>query len=534
MIGLAVLLGTAAAGYGLAQRFRLPVIPLLLALGFVMSLTGLAPGREASRFILDFGLAFLVFTAGVELNPRRFLHQTRPVLWVAIGQFALVGLAAFAVARWMGFGTVPGLYMAFATSASSTLVVVRQLKSRQQMFEPFGRLVTGVLLVQDLLLILAIVVLGHLGEGPAAVLQASASLLALAGTAVFLHWRVFPWIERTLRPDEETLLMISLALLFSFLAVSDALGIPLIAGAFLAGFVLSVFPINGLVRGLLGSLAEFFQAIFFAALGALVVFSSPWIVVQALGFSLLVLLITPPVVTVLAEWQGLSSRNAIESGLLLAQTSELSLVLGLVGVAGGHLGPENFSVIALTCATTMILTPFLATDRVTWKLLHWHPGRQTSDGFFGFENHTVLIGLGSSGMWIVKELRDAGHHVLVIDDDASVIAGCERNRIPCLRGDGSDPRILRRAGAKEARLIVATLPRPADVVKIARFAGEVPVVARIFDAGDARAVEEAGGFPVLSSEAALEKFLEWFDKSHPRPGPTPTDKAADSVRADAG
>jgi len=513
MNGLAVLLGTAAAGYGLAQRFRLPVIPLLLVLGFGISLTGFAPGHGTSQSILEFGLAFLVFTAGIELNPRRFLHQTRPVLWVAIGQFTLVGVAALGVARWMGFGTVPGLYMAFAMAAGSTLVVVRQIKSQQQMFEPFGRLVTGVLLVQDMLLILMIVVLGHLGEGPAAMIQASAGLLALMAVAAFLHWHAFPWIVRALRPDEETLLMISLALLFSFLAASHALGIPLIAGAFLAGFVLSVFPVNGLVRGLLGSLAEFFQAIFFAALGALVVFSSPWIVVQALGFSLLVLLVTPLVVTVLAEWQGLSSRSAIESGLLLAQTSELSLVLGLVGVKCGHLSMENFSVIALTCASTMVLTPFLATDRVTWKILHWHPGRQASDGFFGFQNHAIIIGLGSSGMWVVKELKNAGHQLLVIDDDASVIAGCERNRIPCLRGDGSDPRVLQRAGAQEARLIVAALPRPADVVKIARFAGKVPVVARIFDAGDARAVAEAGGLPVLSSEAALEKFLEWFDKS---------------------
>jgi CPA2 family monovalent cation:H+ antiporter-2 len=518
MNGLAVLLGIAAVGYGLALRFRLPVIPLLLVLGFVVSLTGIAPDPAALRFILDFGLAFLVFTAGIELSPRRFLHQTRPVLWVTLGQFVLVGLAAFAAARGMGFGKVPSLYMAFAMAASSTLVVVQQLKSQQQMFESFGRLVTGVLLVQDMILILVIVVIGRLGDGPVAMLQASGSLLALGAVAGLLHWRVFPWIERALRPDEETLLMISLGLLFAFLGASHALGIPLIAGAFLAGFVLSVFPINGLVRGLLGSLAEFFQAIFFAALGSVVVFSSPWIVLQALGFSLLVLLLTPLVVTILAEWQGLSSRSAIESGLLLAQTSELSLVLGIVGVAGGHLGMENFSVIALTCAITMILTSFLATDRVTWKLLHWHPGRQTSAGFFGFQNHAVLIGLGSSGMWVVKELKDAGHHVLVIDDDASVIAGCERNRIPCLRGDGSDPRILRLAGAREARLIVATLPRPTDVMKIIRFAGDVPVVARIFDAEDAQAVQEAGGFPVLSSEAALEKFLEWFDKSYPKRG----------------
>jgi len=512
VIGLAVLLGSAAAGYGLAQRFRLPVIPLLLILGFAASLTGLAPEQEASKFLLDFGLAFLVFTAGIELNPRRFLRQTRPVLWVAIGQFLLVGLAGYGLASWIGFEMVASLYMGFATAASSTLVVVRQLKSQQQMFEPFGRLVTGVLLIQDLILIFLIVVLGRIGDGAPAIAQAVASVVALAGVAAALHVWVFPWMERALRPDEETLLMISLALLFAFLAAAGALGLPLIAGAFLAGFVLSTFPINGLVRGLLGSLTEFFQAIFFAALGSLVVFSSPWIVPQALAFALIVLVITPPAVTFLAEWQGLSSRSAIESGLLLAQTSELSLVLGLVGVSTGHLGIESFSVIALTCALTMVLTPFVATDRFTWKLLHWHPGRQSSDGFFGFQNHAVIIGFGSSGMWVVKELQDAGHRVLVIDDDASVIAGCERSRIACLRGDGCDPRLLRRAGLAEARLVVATLPRSADVIKIIKLAADVPVVARVFEEEDARAVEQAGGFPVLSSEAALEKFLEWFDR----------------------
>jgi len=514
MTGLAVLLASAAAAYGLAQRFRLPVIPLLLVLGFAASLTGHAPDRETTKFLLDFGLAFLVFAAGIELNPRRFLGQARPVAWVGIGQFAIVGAAGFAAAHWMGMETVPALYMAFATAASSTLVVVRQLKSQQQMFEPFGRLVTGVLLIQDLILIIAIVVLGRLGEGAAAVGLAVLGVLALSASAAFLHLWGFPWFERKLKPDEETLLMVALALLCLFAAASSLLGIPLIAGAFLAGFVLSAFPVNGLVRGLLGSLTEFFQALFFAVLGSLVVFSGPWIVPQALGFALLVLLLTPPVVTLLAEWQGLSSRSAIESGLLLAQTSELSLVLGLVGVAGGHLDKESFSVIALTCAFTMTLTPFLATDRVTWKLLHWHPGRQGSDGFFGFRNHALIIGFGSSGMWVVKELQDAGHQVLVIDDDTSVIAGCERSRIACLRGDGCDPRLLRRAGLKDARLIVATLPRAADVVKVVQLAEGVPVVARIFEEDDARIVRAAGGHPVLSSEAALEKFLEWFDRGN--------------------
>lgn len=513
MTELAILLVTAGAGYGLSQWLRLPVIPFLLALGILLSIIGLAPERESAKFLVQFGLAFLVFHAGIELNPRRFLRQTKSVVWVAAGQFALVGLGGYLIARQMGLTHMGSLYMALATAASSTLVVVRQLKTQQQMFQPFGRLVTGVLLIQDAALILAIVILSRIGEGTGTVLASVGALIGMGGAAYLVHAYVLPWFERVVQPDEETLLLVALSLLFIFVGVAGAVGLPVIAGAFLAGFTLSVFPLNGLVRGLLGSLAEFFQAIFFAALGSLVVFSSMWIIPQSLVFALLVLLITPPIVTFLAEWQGQSSRNAIESGLLLAQTSELSLILGIVGIGSGYLSIENFSVVVLTCVLTMTLTPFLATDGVTWKLMHWHPGRQGSQGFAGFENHAILIGFGSSGMWVVKELQEGGMRVLVIDEDASVIASCERNRIACLRGDGSDPKLLSRAGLRESRLVIANLPRPADVLKVIHFAEGTPVVARVFESTDARRISEAGGYPVLSSEAALKKFLLWFAKT---------------------
>jgi len=519
MTGVVALLFAAGAGYGIAQRFRIPVIPVLLAIGIGLSAAGFAPGRESAEFLVEFGLAFLVFHAGIELNPRRFTGQVRTVVWVAVGQFALLGGAGFLLARQMGFGLLASLYLGLATAASSTLVVVRQLKAQQQMFQPFGRLVTGVLLLQDTATIAAIVVLAKLPAGLAGTARGTAGFLALAGLAAILHLRVLPWFGRVVRPDEELLLIVSLGLLGAFALLAKALGIPVIAGAFLAGFSLSVFPVNGLVRGQLGSLAEFFQALFYAALGSLVVFSSPWIFLHALAFAGLVLLLTPPAVAFLAEWQGQTSRSAIESGLLLAQTSELSLVLGLVGVGTGVLDLEAYSVITLTCAITMTLTQFVATDEMTWKVMHWHPGRKLNEGFAGFSGHAVLAGLGSSGMWVIKELQNHGYRVLVIDEDSSVIATCERARIACLRGDAGDPRLLRRAGVSEARLVIATLPRPTDIIKVVEHAAPAPVIARIFEEADAREVRRAGGHPVLSSEAAMRKFLDWFEKTpFPSPG----------------
>jgi Kef-type K+ transport system membrane component KefB len=66
-----------------------------------------------------------------------------------------------------------------------------------------------------------------------------------------------------LQPDEETLLLVVLAILFLFIGAGDLLELPLVAGAFLAGVSLSTFPVRGIVRGQLSSLSDFFLAIFF-------------------------------------------------------------------------------------------------------------------------------------------------------------------------------------------------------------------------------------------------------------------------------
>lgn len=85
---------------------------------------------------------------------------------------------------------------------------------------------------------------------------------------------------------------------------------------------------------------------------------------QAGIYSLVVIFVTPPLVALVAEWRGLNARAAIETGLLLAQTSEYSLLLGLSGVALGHVSQETFSVLALTTVITMTMTPFWVGKRL--------------------------------------------------------------------------------------------------------------------------------------------------------------------------
>lgn len=524
----ATLLLTAATAYGLARWLKLPSLPLLIASGMALNLSGLIPPdlglgdaadaetedshTGAAMRMLEFGLVFLVFASGIELTPRRFAKQGPVVAWIGTLQFAVFALIGIATARWLvGFGWLESVYLGFGLAASSTLVVVRQLRMRQAMFEPFGRVVTGVLLLQDAALVLVIVVLARVTDGFASLALGLGEVVLLGGVAWLAQRHLIPALVRRMKPDEESLLLWLVAVLFLFVGIAFALGLPPIVGAFAGGFAFSAFPLNGLVRGQLSSVTDFFHALFFVALGALVGVpdASQWW--HALQFSLMVLIFTPPLVTAIAEWRGMHTRSSIESGLLLAQTSEFSLLLGLSGLALGHVSADGFEVLAMTTMITMTVTPFISREGVARWLLPFHPFRRRGEVPESPHGHIVVLGFGKAGMWTVKPLRDAGEEVLVVDDDAVVCNELSRRGIEVLRGDGSEEHILERAGASKAKLVICSMRRVGDAVKVLESLKGVPVMVRVFEKHEAEAVERAGGIPIHTAAAAADTFMAWLN-----------------------
>lgn len=513
----ALLLGVAAAAYAFAKYFRLPSVPVLIGAGMLMSLGGLVPeelgiGKSVgSMNLLELGLVFLVFASGVEMNPRRFGKFNKAVMWVAAAQFILALLSGFVCARWLGVGTLEAVYVGGGLAASSTLVVLRHLQSRKAMFEPYGRVVTGVLLIQDVALVLLIVILSRVNGGVSDVGKGLLEILLMGGVAWVAQRFVIPKLVVHFKPDEENLLLWLVAVLLGFVGVASWLQLPLIAGAFAGGFVFSAFPLNGLVRGQLSSLVDFFHAMFFVALGALVGIPEWELWGQAGIYTVVVILITPPLVALVAEWKGLSARAAIETGLLLAQTSEYSLLLGLSGVVLGHVSHEVFSVLALTTVMTMVVTPFLGREEVVNFLLPFHPLRKKSKPVETPKGHVLILGFGSAGMWTVKPLLAQGEEVVVVDDDAAVCRALAGKNIAFIRGDGAEVEVLEKAGARDAKLVIASMRRVGDALTVLRYVKGVPVIARVFEHEDEKRVREAGGIPVMNSTAAAETFMAWME-----------------------
>ncbi|MEX2530013.1 MAG: cation:proton antiporter [Gemmatimonadota bacterium] len=506
---MAVLLVAASIGLWLAHAVRVPAIPVVLVVGMASSALVPIPGAFLEE-VLILGVTVVLFVAGIELDPSRVGRYRRSAIRVGLLQFFTLGTVGLGVGILVGFSLQASAYVGLAISASSTVVVIRILQQRFELYTPMGRTVTGILLMQDLLVVLLIPVVVGLSDGPAATAEGVARTLGMVAFAgAVLRWitpRLIPYVAR----DEEFLLLTVLGVLFLFVGLGHLVGVPLVSAAFLAGLALSPFPVNVLVRGQVKSLGQFFSAIFFAALGASLTLPSANGFLQALLFSFILVLLTPPIVALVSERNGLSARAGIGAGLLLAQASEFSLVVGLQAVLLGQFSDEVFSVIALVTMITMILTPVLATARVAGVLIRIHPFNSPDVRGAAPEGHVLIVGCGSSGTRLLEFLVGVASDIWVVDDDPVVVDRIGRAGFAVLRGDATDVEVLDSAGAHQARLVISTLRHRRDSAALLAIAGDVPVLVRTFDDGDDEWIEERGGIAVSYSEAGTDGFLEWL------------------------
>jgi len=125
----------------------------------------------------------------------------------------------------------------------------------------------------------------------------------------------------------------------------------------------------------------------------------------------------------------------------------------------------------------------------------------------------LMLGFGATGMWVVRRLQSHGVEVLVVDDDPDIIAQLQKAAIPCLRGDGSDPEILRQAGAAKARVILAGMRRVTEAEQVLRHVPGVMTIVRVAEEFEAHRIQRRGGIAVVNAHAAVEQFFKWYDRN---------------------
>ena len=472
----ALVLAAAVIG-ALAVRLRQPLIVAFIAVGVLAGPSALDVIQAADEIHLlaELGIALVLFVVGLKLDVRVISDTGRVALVTGAVQIGLTAAVGFGLALLLGLEVVTAAYVAMALTFSSTIIVVKLLSDRREIDELHGRIAVGVLIVQDLVVIGAIIALTAIGTGDDGGVASQVAWVVvkgvalIAGIALLTRFALTEVLHRIARTPE-LLVLCAIAWAVGLAALSDGLGFSSEVGAFLAGVALASTPYREAIGGRLVPLRDFLLLFFFLDLGAgLDLGALGGQLATALVLSAFVLIAKPLIVVAVTGRLGYTSRVGFLAGVSLSQISEFSLILAALGLALGHLDSDGVALITAIALITISLSTYatLYGHRLHELLRPWlgpferRGGRSLRDepdlGSEGID--VIVLGAGRFGGALLGLLRGAGHRVLAVDFDPRVVEAARAEGHLALYGDAEDPELPAALPLDRVSWIVSTVRR---------------------------------------------------------------------------
>jgi CPA2 family monovalent cation:H+ antiporter-2 len=522
---LAYVFVAAVLGGSLAWLARQPLI-----LGYVVGgllISPLTPGPAVSdihtfELFAEIGVVLLMFSLGIEFS----LKDLMGVKWIALvgGPIGIVMSTAMGivVGSLLGWTPVAGAVLGMVVSPASTMVLARLLLDRGELHTRHGRIMIGITLVEDLaavVLIILIPALGALqGDRVLAVAKAFVTAAAILVPFFYLAARILPQVlARVARTrNEELLLLVTLAVGLGAAAVTQAVGLSLALGAFLAGLLINQSDYAHEMLARMLSLRDAFVALFFVTVGVLIDLR---VVVDNLpllgGLVGLVVIGQWLIWTVVSLLFGEPRSTALLVGVGLAQIGEFSFILVQVARQAGHLGADVYSATLAASLVTILINAALVRLVPRWigpvRLDLRHAPALGLPSVGALEDHVVLCGFGRVGSAIGEALETFDVPYIVIETDPDIVKSLRARRVPAVFGDAAQRVILAAAQVNRAALVILAIPENARarqaVRRIRAFNPTVQILARVYDLAWRARLLEAGAAEVIQPEEEAASTL---------------------------
>ncbi|WP_290885245.1 YbaL family putative K(+) efflux transporter [Arenimonas sp.] len=490
----------------LAHRLRLsPIVGYLVAGILVGPFTpGFVADPDLAMELSEIGVILLMFGVGLHFSVEDLMEVKAIAIPGAIAQITVATALGWALAWFLGWPTLQGIVFGLALSVASTVVLLRAMEDRRLLETRRGRIAVGWLIVEDLVMVVALVLLpalaASLGEG------ANDGTLALGPVMASLGWtllkvgafvalmllvgkRAIPWLlERVAGFGSRELFTLSVLAIALGVAFGSAklFGVSFALGAFFAGMLL-----NGDLSHKAASdslpLRDAFAVLFFVSVGML--FDPSILVSQPLPVLATFLIITVGkslAAYLIVRAFGHPNGTALTISASLAQIGEFSFILAGLGVSLAILPQEGRDLVLAGALLSIIANPliFAALDRLEARRAAAiadgeapapapapHPGPPLPTG-----GHAILVGFGRVGGEIAKLLRERAVPLVVIDDDADLVQHARDAGFPAIRGNAASHRVLDEASPAKALLVVLAIPQALE-------AGEVVARLRALNPG---------------------------------------------------
>ncbi|MEK6833319.1 MAG: cation:proton antiporter [Nanoarchaeota archaeon] len=470
-IQLAIILFVAFVVSYIASLFKQPIIIGYIIAGILISpfIIKLGVSTDIISVFSKFGIAFLLFIVGLHLNPKTIKEIGISSLVIGLFQILLTFAFSFLISfKLLGFGILASVYIGIALAFSSTILIMKLFSDKQNLDSLYAKISIGILIIQDIVAAGVLMFISSTSGKNAFSNFAFANLLGgfgLIALLFLLGFFVLPLFTKNIAKSQELLFLFSISWCFVVAVLFSYLGFSIEIGALVAGVVLSLTPYSTEISSRISPLRDFFLIIFFIILGFNMQFSNIGsIIFNAVVLSLIVLIIKPIITMALSAFFGYTKRTNFLVGTSLAQISEFSLIIILLGYSLGHINQGILHTIILT----MIITIFLSTYMIIYSQKFFKKMIKFAEIFekkdikkekrIGKEYYAILFGYNRIGFSILNSLKRAGKKYLVVDFNPDTISNLNKLGVPSLYGDVDDTDLLRELPLDKIQLAVSTVP----------------------------------------------------------------------------
>ena len=500
-------------------RLRVPSIVAMMIAGIVAGPSGIRVIKtpEEVEMLAEIGIVLLLFTVGLDFSLTAMRQIWRTILSAGALQIAgTAAVAAVAMALTLRVSFQLSVFIGLFVALSSTAIVLKGLAERNELSSPHGRLTVGILLLQDLavvvLLLLVPILSGQtpLSAVPMALGRALLAIAAVAGASRLVLPALLRFVTASRRREAFPLAILVASVGTAWLG--SLIGLSMAVGAFLAGLMLAESEFSHQAFADVRPIRDVLSGLFFISLGMLIDLPT------MLGQLPLVLAVAAAIIVgkaAVATGSLLACmspiRVAITAGIGLAQVGEFSFILGRAGVDSGLLPPAMWQTLLSASVVTMIATPSLlaaAPSVASW--IRARDRRPDAGGIPRLTGHVIVLGFGVGGRLVARSMRDLGVPYLILELNGATVRRAKAQGERIFYGDATSPESLHAAGLEDAVALVSMLSDPdaaERMVKTVRvMSPTIPVVVRTRYRAEADRLLAQGATVAVAEE--LEASLE--------------------------
>ncbi len=367
---LALILITAAITTLLFKRIKQPLVLGYIIAGFLvgphLSLTPTVVDTANIKTLAEIGVIFLLFSLGLEFSFKKLMRVGGAASITAFVEIVFITLAGYFVGKAMGWSSMDSMFLGGMLASSSTTIIIRAFDELGVKTKQFARIVFGVLVVEDIVVILLMVLLSTVAVTRE--FEGSEMLYTIAKLLFFLIlWFIAgiflipTFLKRAKKLlDEETLLILSIGLCLGMVVVAVQVGFSAELGAFIMGSILAETTKAEKVEHVLKPVKDLFGAIFFVSVGMMI---DPQAIIEYKWPVLIVTLLTLFgklfSTTLGAILSGQPLKQSVQVGMSMAQIGEFAFIVATLGLSLGVISDFLFPVAVGASAITTFTTPYM-------------------------------------------------------------------------------------------------------------------------------------------------------------------------------